>query len=348
MATTNEVLPDITPEAVESPKEEPKQVAKKFDLKNYLNVRLDVEKGEYEKELRIRILTVDAHSSQPFQEIVMHNVKVPKEVAASGWKNYVCLEQTKDIDHEHFGTKCPFCEFRRKAYAEADKAKNAGDLVEEKRWKDIAKEYGSSRVAIIRCIERGKEAEGPKFWKFNIRSDKKDPMNQIRSLYDVRKKESIEDAKITNGGVIPEGFVPKNILSLQQGKDLRIVIKAVFENEKPTNKTSVTVIDCDSTLPLSTNQEQMVAWVNDSKIWSDVFVVKPYEYLSVILNGEIPWFDRNTNTWISKNSLDNTTVAKNNEKDKTTVVKSDDKPTTTTTEAPKAPVQEQSEDSLPF
>ena len=295
-------LPNITPEAVERPAQvEEKKVKKNnFDSKNYLNVRLNIDKGEYEKELRIRILTVDAHTAEPFEEIVMHNVKVPKEVSASGWKNYVCLEQTKNIDHEHFGSKCPFCEMRRNAQAQMYKAKEVGDVEGEKRWKDIAKEYGSSNVAIIRCIERGKEDEGPKFWKFNIRLDKKDPMNQIKNLYDVRKKDSIESAKIANRGELPEGFTPMNILDLYKGKDLKVIIKAVFENGKVTNKTSVSIFDCGDPMPVSMDEQEMTSWVMDNKIWSDVFVVKPYDYLTVILNEQIPWFDRNTGTWVAK------------------------------------------------
>ena len=41
-------------------------------------------------------------------------------------------------------------------------------------------------------------------------------------------------------------------------------------------------------------------WVNDEKVWSDVFVAKPYDYLKLILDGEIPWFDNKINKWVKK------------------------------------------------
>lgn len=292
---------NITPEGIESCMPEKKvKTTSTFDTKNYLNVRLDIDKGEYSKELRIRILPVDANHNRPVTIIKMHNVKVPTEVSPSGFKSYTCVEKTEGIDHDKHGNKCPFCEESRRLYEESKKISNEE---EAKKMRKTSMSLFPQDVAIIRCIERGKEDEGVKFWKVNLRNDKKDAWNQIYSIYTTRYTDSIEDAKIENKGTVPEDFEPVNILDLYKGKDLKVRIEAVMDKEgKPTNKTSVTVIDCGNSMPLTKDQEQFNKWVKDPKVWSDVFTIKPYDYLSVILEEGIPWFDRASNTWVKKNT----------------------------------------------
>jgi hypothetical protein len=52
--------------------------------------------------------------------------------------------------------------------------------------------------------------------------------------------------------------------------------------------------------PASVDQTKIEQWVNDTKKWSDVFAVKPYDYLSIVLDGEIPFFDKNEKKWVVK------------------------------------------------
>jgi hypothetical protein len=145
-----------------------------------------------------------------------------------------------------------------------------------------------NEVGIIRCIERGHEEDGPKFWKFNIRADGMDPENQIRKLYKNKKEECIE-----------EGREPENILDLDEGYDLKVTIARVYDRDgKPTKKTTVSISVFGSKKPITENEELKEKWLDDNKIWSDVFVAKPYEYTELILDGKIPWFDRNQNKWV--------------------------------------------------
>ena len=100
---------NITLEAMEQEESKAKQKLTSntaFDAKNYLNIKLD--KGQAQKELRIRLLPVDKNTNTPFKTIFTHTVRVPKEVSPNGWKSYVCLCKTEDIDHEKLGKKCPF------------------------------------------------------------------------------------------------------------------------------------------------------------------------------------------------------------------------------------------------
>ncbi len=246
-----------------------------FDGKNYLNVKL--ENGADSKKLIIRLLPINVETGDVFAKVHTHNVSVPTEVSQNGFKSYICLSRNKDIDHETYGSKCPFCEINKQKY---DESLNETDPDKKKALQMISIDNRPKESVILRCIERGKENEGPKFWKFNIRSDKTDPYNQIINLYEERKKAGELKGKDVN------------ILSLYKGKDLIVTITE--GNAAPT------IIDDDEYSPLSENEELMNKWVNDSKRWQDVFTVKPYEYLKIVSEGKVPWFDKDNNVWISR------------------------------------------------
>ena len=38
------------------------------------------------------------------------DVQVNKKISATGFKNYICLKETSDIDVDRYGNKCPFCD----------------------------------------------------------------------------------------------------------------------------------------------------------------------------------------------------------------------------------------------
>lgn len=288
---------NITPEAVEADYSEKKKkgFSGNFSEKNYLSVKLDPKTDE--KSLKIRLLTVDKDTNSPFKHIHMHTVRVPKEISQSGWKSYVCLEKTEGGFSETLGHKCPFCELRRDAFKKAQEAKEAGNEADYERYKAISIANIPNEVSIVRCIERGKEEDGPKFWKFNLRSDGLDPENIIRRLYATRKEECEE-----------EGIPVENILDIDKGYDLKVKINAVYDkNGKRTNKTSTSIERFGSLKPLTPDKEQRNKWIGDPKVWSDVFVAKPYEYLEVIIAGGIPWFDRKTNKWIPKEHFEKNT-----------------------------------------
>lgn len=290
---------NITPEVMDEESERRRPSNSKFDAKNYLNVKLA--DGENEKTLRIRLLPVDKNTDSPFKTIYMHQIKVSPELSKSGWKSYVCLKHTEDIDHDALGYDCPFCEMNKEAYEKKEEAKKNHDEIEEKRWKEISLQNRHQEVCVMRCIERGAEDDGPKFIKTNVRSDKKDLKSLIIELYKLKKQESIDEAMEDNDGVLPKGFVPENILDLDTGRDLMLTISRVFDKEgKPTNKTSISVAPYGKSKPVSKYDDELDEWLNDDKVWSDVFVAKPYDYLSIILDGEVPFYDKTNGKWVSK------------------------------------------------
>ena len=277
-------LPNITPESIiiDNGNENNKtNKAKSFDEKNYLNVRLDEENGEKSKTITIRLLPMDLETGNPFVKVHTHSVRVPKEVSKSGFKSYICLAKNKDVDHETYGNKCPFCELNQNAYKEAEKET---DPIKKKNFQEISIANKSRESVIVRCIERGKENEGVKFWKFNVRFDKTDPYNTILNLYELRKAEG------------ERAGVQINILDIYNGRDLNVTITE--GNSAPQ------ILDASISTPLSKDEEQMKEWIYDKKKWQDVFSTKPYEYLSLISQMKVPWYDREKGVWVDKEEVD--------------------------------------------
>lgn len=283
---------DAMDEELNGSQVERKQKESFFDAKNYLNVKLGDK--EESKELKIRLLPIDGNSQTPFKKIHVHTVKVPKEISANGWKSYICLEKTEGIDHEKYGKKCPFCELNREAYKHFTEET---DEFAKERWKKISLDNVAKEACVVRCIERGAELDGPKFWKFNTRKDKTDPKGQIIELYKTRLEESRE-----------EGLEDENILDVRTGKDLKVTI-SLAADAKGVQRTSVKVVDYGKNKPLSSDDEELIRWINDEKKWSDVFAIKPYDYLRIVLDGNIPFFDRNVNQWVTKTD----SIAQNND-----------------------------------
>lgn len=264
-----------------------------FDTKNYLNVKLG--EGETTKTIRVRLLPFPETKS-PFLHIHMHTLKVPAEISKSGWKSYVCLEKTEGLD-ESLGRKCPFCDVAKSAFRDM---KNEPDPEKKQILKERGKQNIAKEVVVMRCIERGKEDEGVKFWKVNVHQTKDDPYNLIYTLWETRKAEWLADPENKD-----KDRKESNILSINDyGYDLTITIKKKAELDqrsgKTVEKTSYQITDAKKPSPLSTDPEQAKSWVCDPKKWFEVFVPKPYDYLALVMQGKLPWFDRATGKWVSR------------------------------------------------
>lgn len=251
-----------------------------FSVKNYLDTRIP--DGEVSKTVTIRLLPMDLETGNPFVLVHTHNVQVPKSMVEPGakpYKTYICLSKNRDINHEVFGDKCPFCEINRNAYLESTKTT---DPVQKKNWQDISIANLSKESIICRCIERGKENEGVKFWKFNLRDDKKDAYNTIVALAKQREAEAAAEGRV------------ENILDIYNGYDLTITFTAGSPVPPPT------IIDAKRPSPLSKDEEQMKAWIYDEKKWQDVFTCKPYEFLKLVSEMRHPWKDKVKGIWVDK------------------------------------------------
>lgn len=222
--------------------------SKKYDLKNYFTTYIPDTIKTATK--RIRILPTSDGSS-PFVEIHGHKFDVEGEK-----KTFACLKHMK-------GLACPFCEA-------TDELRSIGGEAN----KELAKKYSAKRMYVVKVVDRDKEDEGVKFWRFN---------------HDYR-----------NQGILDKIFgvlkaVNKDITDPQSGRDLLIVIGRDQKNI-PTVQ-SINQVDAS---PLSEDTDLANAWLSDDRTWEDVYSVKPYEYLEILIKGGSPMWDKDAKKFVDK------------------------------------------------
>jgi gp32 DNA binding protein like len=157
---------------------------------------------------------------------------------------------------ENQGEDCPFCE----AY-DTLKASN------KESHKEFAKKYYHRKMYVVKIIDRDHEDEGVKFWRFNFDYTKKGVFDKIFDLLKIYE-EDINDA--------------------ENGRDLMVKI-----TRNAAGASEISNIQAHPhTSPLSTNKELANQWLNDERTWRDVYSVKPYEYLSILVQGGVPAWDK--------------------------------------------------------
>ena len=261
-----------------------KPIYKKFDFKetNYLNCRLGA--NEQQKILKIRLLPFSETEPSPFHLIHMHPMRVDKSIAPSGYKSYVCLRTTPEVQGA-MGDKCPICEL----HDEVNNLLRSGNVDPSKIevYKQLKKQTNVHDVWVVRVIDREHEDEGPKFWKFNSNLKHDGIYDKLFNLFSQRYYENGDDLKY-------------NIFDLYNGKDLYVTITK-DSNGKPTYQ----IMDAGQPSPLSRDKDQLEAWVKDEKKWTDVYVAKPYDYLKIISAGGVPFYDKNAGRWVNSKDYNN-------------------------------------------
>lgn len=241
-----------------------------FDVRNYLNTKLNP--NEASKTLTIRLLPSTPEGGFPFQKVHMHSIKVNREVSSSGWKTLPCLVENG------FEEQCPLCELSKEAFRMETLATSDS---EKKKYHEIATSNRARTMYIVRCIERGHESDGVKFW---LMSGAKDgPYSKIMSVWTTRYNKALKKGETMN------------IFDLNEGRDLEITIKRSTDG-----KNVYSVVDDDDNSPLTTDYELGMSWINDTKKWTDVYKVKPYEYMEILSSGDIPEFDKQQNKYVGR------------------------------------------------
>ena len=262
-------------EAIKKAQEKKTKFNVEFDEKHYLNTRLS--KGEDKREIVVRLLPFSEKETSPFKKVYVHSVKITNEKGEKQWKKFMCPEKMGKSDG------CPFCETAARArqlrFDSTDELKKA--QYKDQEFMNSVKEYW-----LVRCIERGHEEDGVKFWRFADARNGEGIWDKIYDLFETKKKRGVE------------------IFDLYKGKDLVITVKRQVNGEK--EKLVYQIQDDEMIKPLSESEEQMEKWVNDSMTWEDVYSVKDYDYLSLIVLGEYPVWDKNEKKWVAKSSLDST------------------------------------------
>jgi len=161
---------------------------------------------------------------------------------------------------------CPFCEARELLLTSGKESD-----------KELAKKYNARKMYIVKLIDREFEEEGPKFWRFNHDFRKTGVFDKIVDLL----KSGVGD--ITNP---------------QTGRDLSVNISR-DQLKKPFVST---IIHKDSS-PLSTNEELAKTFLEDTRTWEDIYSVKSYDYLHIIVTGGIPVYDKESKKYVDKKSI---------------------------------------------
>ena len=197
--------------------------------------------NESQGQRKVRILPTKDGSS-PFKEVWYHEIQIDGK-----WTK---LYDPGKNDNE----RSPLTE----VYEELTATGKESD-------KELAKQYRSRKFYIVKVIDRDKEHEGVKFWRFK----------------DNYKKDGVLDK------IIPIWRAKGDITDPNTGRDLIIQLtKSKTNAGKPY--TSIQTVMHDDPAPLHTDAETMKSWVEDDLVWSDVYSKKPVEYLEAIARGETP------------------------------------------------------------
>lgn len=255
-----------------------------FDIRNYLNTKL--KDDENEKTVTIRILPVSSEDGNFRIAVKTHNLKVSHKIAKSGFKSFLCLNDPQVPDYNP-DVKCPLCEKAEYYFEEAKKIREK-DSVKSKAIFTKACSFKSKTTYIVRVIERGKENEGVKFWRFNENTQGKGIYDSLIALYKLRKADMAE-----------AGIENYNIFDLDNGRDIVLNIKRTKRSDGKEG-VAIQINDKAVNKPLTTDIELGNKWINDVKKWYDAYTVKSPEYLSIIAEDMIPWFDRSLGKLVPK------------------------------------------------
>ena len=252
-----------------------------FSPKYYLQARLTP--GETSKTLTIRLLPFSPEGGTPFKKVHIHTVKVNKELSPGGWKTFVCPVKNDSTETGVTDKRCPFCDTSQKARELKDAATTEA---EKKKYGDIEYMNRAKAAWIVRCIERGHEEDGVKFWLFNDSAKKDGVYDKIMNIYHQRKEAAERKGKTSN------------IFDVNDGKDIIISL-----SKDANNKTVTKIVDDEDKSPLTNNYEQGMAWINDAKKWSSIYTPKSYDYMAIALQDGVPVYDKANGKYVDKTEL---------------------------------------------
>ncbi len=230
------------------------------DFSKYFAVRL--EEGENNGESTIRVMPpkqgthpVNKEGDTPFDEGHWHSIKV-----GSKWRKIYCR---KHNDGEH----CPLCEVSDDLFKSWKETGNKSD-------KDLATQYSAKKFYLARVIDRSKEDDGIKFWRF--------PHNY--------KGEGILDK------IIPLFTKKGDITDPREGRDINIIMGR--DNKGYTKVTSI--LSEDQGILTDPKGAKAKEWMGEETSWKDIYKAQPIDYVQLIADGETPAWDKNLNKFIAK------------------------------------------------
>ena len=149
--------------------------------------------------------------------------------------------------------------------------------------KELAKQYKSRKFYIVKVIDRDREEDGVKFWRFKHNYKNEGILDKIIPIW--RNKGDITDP--------------------DKGRDL-IIELTKQKTPKGAAYTTVSTIMYDDPTPIHEEKETMNGWINDELTWQDVYAKKPVEYLEAIARGEEPRWDSEKGGYVYGNDSEST------------------------------------------
>jgi len=149
--------------------------------------------------------------------------------------------------------------------------------------KELAKQYKSRKFYIVKVIDRDREEDGVKFWRFKHNYKNEGILDKIIPIW--RNKGDITDP--------------------DKGRDL-IIELTKQKTPKGAAYTTVSTIMYDDPTPIHEEKETMNGWINDELTWQDVYAKKPVEYLEAIARGEEPRWDSEKGGYVYGNDTEAT------------------------------------------
>lgn len=222
------------------------------DLTKYFNTALD--EGAQSGEKSVRILPNQDDPTKWYKVGYFHSLKVGKK--------YVKL-----YDPSQDGEISPLNDMYKFLMKKDD---------EESRR--VAIGYKSRQFFIVRVIERGREHEGVKFWRFPIARDGSGIMDKIAPL-------------VKKYGAFWNPF---------EGFDITISMIRDKSKDSKVGYTKVASVIPDRESKLSNDENQAVEWLSDPMSWTDVFKRKTVEYLEIVAEGSEPIWDAEKKGFIAK------------------------------------------------
>lgn len=213
------------------------------------------------------------------------------------------------LKHEK-GTDCPFCEAREALLSMDNEAS-----------KDLAKQYSARKMYVVKVIDRDNEDHGVKFWRFNHDYNKKGAFDLIFGLLKA---------------------INKDITDVETGRDLIILV-----SRDANNRPRISTINSADPSPLSESKDLAKKWLSDTRTWEDVYSVRDYDYLRIVVEGGVPVWSKEAKKYVNKEKVnsdsddmeDEILLAPPSKKSSQTVAKSTKKPVVT-----KKPVKQEEEE----
>jgi hypothetical protein len=144
--------------------------------------------------------------------------------------------------------------------------------------RETAYSYRARKFWVVKVIDRDKEEDGVKFWRFKNNAKQEGILDKIVPIYESK-------------GVIDD---------INEGRDLTLTLNLTKSGNGKEYTTITSIIQDDKSV-LHSDPEKVKEWldVNSTKTWNDVYAKRSVDYLEIVASGEIPKWSTDKGGWVS-------------------------------------------------